>query len=152
MEKLVFDSGIKNFQINDGGVMRFNPSDPNVYARLLESTQKIQKIEETLVEKANGLQTAENADGEAALKLLKEADSEVKKILSWVFGEDNDFDKIFDGVNVMAVGSNGERVITNFIYAVLPVIEEGAKKCADEQIGTAVAQAQQNRAARRAKK
>lgn len=152
MEKLVFDSGVKSFKINDGGVLRFNPSDPNVYTRFVESTQKIQEVEENLVEKAKGLQTTENADGEAALKLLKEADREIKQILSWVFGEVNDFDKIMGGVNLLAVGENGERVITNFISALLPVLEDGAQKCANEQIGAAVEKANHNRAQRRAKK
>ena len=30
---LSIDTGIQEFQINNGGVLRFNPSDPNVYNR-----------------------------------------------------------------------------------------------------------------------
>ena len=45
MEQLFIDSGIKEYQINGKGVLRFNPSDPNVYARFLELVPKIESIE-----------------------------------------------------------------------------------------------------------
>ena len=31
MQKITFDTGIKTYQINDSGVLRFNPSDPNLF-------------------------------------------------------------------------------------------------------------------------
>ena len=152
MEKLIFDTGMKSFSVNDGGVLRFNPSDPNVYARFVEAAAKIQAIEDDMVKKAQSIKAEGEEAGEAALTLMKEADQEMKKILGWVFGEINDFEKIFAGVNLMAVGENGERVITNFISALLPIMQEGAQKCANEQIDGAVQTAKLNRAQRRAKK
>ena len=41
MEKLQFDSGIKEYKINGAGVLRFNPGDPNLYARFLEAGDKL---------------------------------------------------------------------------------------------------------------
>lgn len=152
MEKLIFDTGMKSFAVNDGGVLRFNPSDPNVYARFVEAAAKIQAVEDDMVKKSQSINAEGEEAGEAALKLMKEADQEMKKILGWVFGEINDFEKIFAGVNLMAVGENGERVITNFISALLPIMQAGAQKCANEQIGDAVRAAKLNRAQRRAKK
>jgi len=152
MEKLIFDTGLKSFTVNDGGVLRFNPSDPNVYARFVEAAAKIQAVEDDMVKKAQSIKAEGEEAGEAALKLMKEADQEMKKILGWVFGEINDFEKIFAGVNLMAVGENGERVITNFISALLPIMQSGAQKCANEHIGDAVQTAKLNRAQRRAKK
>ena len=35
MEKLTFDSGIRSYRAG-AGVLRFNPSDPNLYARFLQ--------------------------------------------------------------------------------------------------------------------
>ena len=151
MERIVFDSGVKTYKVGSGE-LRFNPSDPNVYARFMEATEKLQTVEASMVEKAKAVVSQGEANGEAAIKLLQEADAEAKNILGWVFGKSNDFDKMLDGVNLLAVGGNGERVITNFIAALLPIMEEGAKKCANEQIGGAVAQAKLNRAQRRAKK
>ena len=30
MKEIKFDTGIKTYQINDSGVLKFNPSDPNL--------------------------------------------------------------------------------------------------------------------------
>ena len=68
MEKLNFDSGIREFEINGGGVLRFNPSDPNVYARLVEAGEKIQAVESDMIAKAQAL--GEEADVAAVLQLM----------------------------------------------------------------------------------
>ena len=149
MEKIVFDSGIKEYEINNNGVLRFNPSDPNVYARFFDAAEQIQKIEKDLVAKGESLNNEEK-DGEAAIRLMQEADKKVKELLGQVFGPGNDFDKLLGGVNILAVAVNGERVVTNLMQALLPVIEQGAKKCAEQKVGNAVSQAKTNRAQRRA--
>lgn len=149
MEKLKFDSGVREYQINDGGILRFNPSDPNVYDRLVDTNYKLQEVEKRLVEKGAALK--ENGTAEAVIKIMAEADKEAKALLNWVFGGDNDFDKLFSGVNVMAVGENGERIITNFLAVITPIIEDGAQRCADEKANQAAMKARAARAARKAR-
>lgn len=146
MEKIVFDSGRKTYEMG-GGELSFTPSDPNVYARFMEATEKLVKMEDKLIESAKKT----DGSGVAVLKLLTEADKEAKKILAWVFGEHNDFDKILNGVNLLAVGENGERVITNILNALLPIIQEGVEKCAKQQADQARAQAQADRIRREGK-
>ena len=145
MEKLTFDSGIREFEINGSGVLRFNPGDPNVYARLLDAMDEIKAVEADLVEKAKCVQ---DDDGAAVLRLMAQADKRMKEILSGVFGKENDFDQILGGVNVMAVCGNGERAITNLLNALTPIIQDGAEKCAKQQADAAVAEAQAARALR----
>ncbi len=149
MEKLSFDSGIKEFQINGSGVLRFNPGDPNVYARLLGALDDIQDVEKALMEKAKEIP---QDDGAAVLRLMAEADRQMKAILNRVFGGGNDFDEILGGVNVMAVCDNGERAVTNLLNALMPIIQEGAERCAKQQANAAVAKAKLNRAQQRALK
>ena len=148
MKSITFDNGIKAFKINGEGVLRFNPSDPNVYARFLEAADKISAVEAEMVKAGEGLS---DTDGAGMLKLLAEADRQIKDILGWAFGKNNDFDEIMGGVSLMAKAGNGERVITNLIAALAPELQAGAEACASEQIGEAVKKAQGNRAARRAK-
>ena len=143
MEKLNFDSGIKEFKINGGGVLRFNPGDPNVYARFLEAVEKIQSVETALTERAKGLE--EQDSGKAAVKLMAQADKQMKEILGWVFGPSNDFDKILGGVNLLAVAGNGERVVTNLFAALQPVLVDGAQHCANEKTKEAVRKANARR-------
>ena len=143
MQKLNFDLGIKEFEIG-GGVLRFNPSDPNVYSRFVAAADKLTGIEQRLTAKAKEYEGKKA--GEAMLQLMKEADKETKELLSWIFGAQNDFEAIFCGANILGVGSNGERIITNFIHAVQPILEKGARNCAKNQVN----QAKMNRAQRRA--
>ena len=145
MEKITFDSGIREFEINGRGVLRFNPSDPNVYARLMDALDEIKSVEGDLVEQAKVIQ---QDDGEAVLRLMAQADKRVKKILGEVFGPENDFDDILGGVNVMAVCGNGERAITNLLNALIPIIQAGAEQCARQQADKAVEEAKAARALR----
>ena len=143
MEKIIFDGGLKEYEVG-GGILSFNPSDPNVYSRFMDASVKLQEIEDDLVKKAK----VSNGSGEAVLQLLREADLEAKQVLSWVFGEHNDFDKILRGTNLLAVGVNGERILTNFLQALLPVIKSGAEACAKMKTDAAKAQARAERAKR----
>ena len=146
MEQLIFDSGIKEYQINGKGVLRFNPSDPNVYARFMDSMEKIRKVEQDMVAKANALNRESSIAGEEVLAIMRETDQKMKAILNGIFGHENDFDKILENVNLMAVASNGERVVTNLIAALQPIMEAGAKSC----VGAEVNEAKLNREQRRA--
>lgn len=147
MQKLNLDLGIREHEIG-GGVLRFNPSDPNVYARFAEAGKRFSAVEKKLVAKAK--EAGSEAPGKVMLELMADADREMKEILTWIFGTHNDFDAIFCGINVMGVGDNGERAITNFIHAIQPIVEAGAKKCAKQQVNGALNKAQKNRAQRRA--
>lgn len=151
MEKLIFDSGIKEYQLGNG-VLRFNPADPNVYARFMEALEKIQAVETGLIEEAKAQITPETEgnSGEVVVRLLAKADKEAKEILNWVFASGNDFNQILDGVSLLAVAENGERVITNLFNTLLPIIQAGAEKCAQQQTAAAVGKAKLNRARRRA--
>ena len=140
MEKISFDSGVREYRLNDGGVLRFNPGDPNIYGRFLDAGEKIAQVEKELRTEAG-----EKTTGEDAIRLLLSADSKIKEILGWVFGAPNDFHKLLGGVNLMAVADNGERVVTNLFAALQPVLTEGAKRCAKQQTQYAVRRARERR-------
>ena len=126
MEKIQFDAGQRSYRINGSGILRFNPGDPNLYGRFLEAVEKLKEAETELTEQAK------EAQGADIVKLLTRTDEKMKGILNWVFGADNDFHKILNGVNLLAVADNGERVVTNLFAALEPVLVEGAKRCASD--------------------
>ena len=134
MEKLTFDAGVKSYRINGGAVLKFNPADPNLYQRFMEAVEKIQELEKNIL--------PEEADPLLQLCL---ADKQVKETLSWVFGGGNDFDQLLGGVNLLAMAGNGQRVITNLLEALLPVLTEGAQLCAGMQVEQAKAKARSRR-------
>lgn len=138
MEKIIFDTGVKEFEVNNGGVLRFNPSDPNVYARFMDLTSEIGKIEKDMAKRAEKLENEnEEKRGAGALRIMRDADTKVKQLLAEVFGSENDFGKLFEGVNLMAVASNGERVVTNFFTAIEPVITAGVQACVSDEVAAA---------------
>ena len=137
MEKLLFDDGVKEFRMN-GGVLRFNPADPNVYGRFLEAAQQLRGLEAELTEKAQ-------KGDKSVLQLLQEADKAMKQSLNGVFGGENDFHKLLRGVNLLAVAGNGQRVVTNLLQALEPVLVEGAKICAGQAAEAAVKKAESRR-------
>ena len=145
MQKIQFDSGVQEYRLSGGGVLRFNPCDPNLYSRFLDAAQKIQALEQELGEKARN---APQQDGYMAVELLVEADKKMKALLQQVFGEENDFDRVLGGVNLLAVAGNGERVITNLFAVLQPILIQGAEKCAQERKAEAVQQAKLRRGGR----
>lgn len=136
MEKITLDTGLKSYRINGGGVLKFNPTDPNLYIRFQEAVDKIKQLEQELAQ----------AQGDP-LENLGRADQQIKKTLNWVFGGDNDFDLLLGCVNVLAVASNGERVVTNLLEALLPVLTQGARLCAGTQAKAARDKAEARRKA-----
>lgn len=129
MEKLKLDTGVQAFRINGGGILRFNPADPNLYARFFEALDKLRDLEFELTGQVRAM---EHDDGAGVLRLMSQADAKMKALLTQVFGGGNDFDQLLDGVNLMAVAANGERVLTNLIDALMPVFEAGLRRCALE--------------------
>ena len=101
MEKLSFDTGIREYDVNGNGMLRFNPSDPNVYERFFNAADEIQKIERELIAEASapGADGTAQQDGAAAIRLAAEADRRVKAQLNAVFGAQNDFDTLLGAIN-----------------------------------------------------
>ena len=75
MEKITFDTGIKTYQINDSGVLKFNPSDPNLYKRFKDLRVEIEQIQKDYNERSK---TTE----EDAIDLLAEYDARWPELYS----------------------------------------------------------------------
>ncbi len=131
MHQLHLDCGIQEYRITGGGTLRFNPGDPNLYARFLSAVETISKMEKELQEQAAALPAG---DPEAAIGLMTQADTRLKTLLGQVFGEGNDFHRALGGVSLLAVASNGQPVIANLLAALEPLLSEGAQKLVDARV------------------
>ncbi len=128
MKTIELDAGVEEFTLTGGGVLRFNPRDPNLYARFLEAEEQLQALEAQLNEKAKSC-----ADTPAAVELIREADEKIKKLLDQVFGGDNDFHAALGGVSLLAVAANGKPVISNLLAALEEILTQGAAEFAQEK-------------------
>ena len=143
MRELNFDSGIVEYRVNGKATLSFNRSDPNLYNRMQELNGKLAAIDSDLKKEKDAAE-----DGLALVKLFSAYDKRIKAELSFVFGEQSDFDAIFEGQNVLSIAGNGKFLITNFIEALQPIIESGVKEYAKLEAANAVAQAKRERANR----
>lgn len=143
MRELNFDSGIVEYRVNGKATLSFNRSDPNLYNRMQDLSSKLAAIDSDLKKEKDAAD-----DGLALMKILSAYDKRIKAELSFVFGDQNDFDAIFEGQNVMSIAGNGQLLITNFLDAIRPVIESGVKEYAKLEAANAVAQAKRERANR----
>lgn len=152
-QKLFVDDGFIRFEINDNGVLKFNPSDFNVYERFYALIKELPEIEKKYVADVEATATiGEMTDTDLVGRELiraREIDKAVKNKLSAVFGVGNDFDQLLGGVNVFAVARNGERVITNLLNALYPYVEDGIKKLTDSEVVAAKLNREQRRAAQK---
>lgn|GEM_PF-86097 len=163
MKNITFDTGIEEYVVNGGEVLRFNPTDPNVYARFVEFYKELGDITKDYNNALKDYEVTDNGEDEfdekgfdKASKLMeisKNTDKVIKERLAYVFGEGNDFDKMLSGVNMLAMTNTGYTVIENFMDALLPIIEKNAEKrkaLMESKVNEAVKKAQLNRAQRRA--
>ena len=116
MENINFDTGIQSYRVG-GGVLRFNPADPKLYTRFLDCLSDLEALE-----------AAVSGEGDL-LARIRTADTQAKAALSKVF-PGADWEAIFQGVSLLAVGSNGESVLANFLAALEPVLRAGAMAAA----------------------
>ena len=131
MKTITLDTGIEEFQLQGGGALRFNPCDPNLYARFLEAETQMQTLEQEMTAQAESHTGADRAA--ALVRLTAETDKKVKELLNRVFGGDNDFDKALGGVNLLAVAADGEPVAVKLFAALEEILTAGAERFAAQK-------------------
>ena len=148
MENIVFDTGIREYRINGGAILRFNPSDPNLFMRFLQGADKVTALERELTARFGKLQTTDAPENRTAamLEIMGETDKALKSLLTEIFGGENDFHQILRDINLLAVAGNGQRVITNLLQCLQPILVEGAEAYAAAKADDALAQANVRRA------
>ena len=143
MQELKIDTGVEEFRVNGRGVLRFNPADPNLYHRFFAAGKTLQQYDAELT-----AATEKCADAQAGLALLREYDGKIKALLQEIFGAENDFDAILDGVSLAGVGANGKRVVQNLLEALTPILRAGAEQRLQAVASAAEAELDAARAAR----
>ena len=110
MMKLSMESVAEEFQIPGGGSLRFNPTDPALFLRLERLEQEVAAQPQTTPE---------------------ELDMALKKLLGETLGPGNDLHSALGGVSLFAVTGTGKTVLEALLEALLPILREGAERCAE---------------------
>lgn len=139
MDGFCVDLGVEEFPLGSG-VLRFNPTDPNLYTRFLEMEPRLQQLREELLQK-----TQQATDAVSVMKLLEQTDRQFKDLLTQAFGKHNDFSSLLEGVNLLAVTQSGTTVAENLLAALEPILTRGAQRFVRMQTQAAVEKARQRR-------
>lgn len=155
MDNLNLDLGLKSVKLHEnGGVLSFNPTDPNIVYRYRELEKLITDLAPIYEEKISKA----DDDDDARFDSVRDIDLQIKDKLSYTFGSWNDFDAIFMGTHFMALSNDGNPVIYNFLDRIAPMVsdelKERSKKLDQAMKKAEAAKAKQaaNRAQRRAMK
>lgn len=152
MEKLIFGTGLKRYEVNDNGaIFSFNPTDINLYARFLKMRDEIFKIGADVEKKGDEINPNDESNAESFALMLAAADKRAKQVLTECFGSANDFDHIFDGANIFSPSATGNWLITDFIMAITPIVEKEVANFTKEKAKRKASQVKQNKAKRASK-
>ena len=146
--ELNIDTGVEEFRVNGRGVLRFNPADPNLYHRFFAAGAELDGYDAALTKALAALDGDEQQRAAAGLALLNEYDGKIKKLLTGIFGAENDFDAILGGVTLAGGGANGKRGVQNLLEARTPSLREGAERRLTAAADAAAARADAARAER----
>ena len=127
MENLELALGVEEYKIAGGGVLRFNPTDPNIYAGFLDAQSQLESIHKRFQSQAKSVK-----GGAGVLKLLQEADRELKNLLGSIF-PGNDFHAALGGVNLLALCADGKTVAEQLLAALEEILSAGAKRLATQE-------------------
>lgn len=120
MSTLSFETGIKTFDINGDPekIISFNPSDFNFIRRLYAAYTKLDSIQKVYQVKADKLQ-----DTDKLLKLIHQADMEIRKVIDETFQAPVS-DAVFDDQSTYAITGDGCPLWAGFMVAVMANCDE----------------------------
>ena len=105
MKQLSIDTGVEEFCINGKGVLRFNPSDPNLYHRFFALGPRAGRPGPGTGRKKRRHARRGRPGGLCPAGGLRRPAS--RRCWGRFSGPENDFDKALGGVNLAGVAANG---------------------------------------------
>lgn len=106
-----FDTGVKEYSINDACTVRFNPTDLNFVEKVFNALEDIDKLHE----KYNA--DVGNADDREVFDLARSFDAEVRETINAIF-DDDVCTPIFGDMSINTI-SDGFPIWANFLLAVI---------------------------------
>lgn len=113
---LTINTGATRMTVN-GHPFKAHFSDANTYHRIMSAIGEIRSMQDALSKDA----------AMGALDKLVEADAAVKRILGKCF-PGNDFDEIFDRVNIVTPGPDGKCIAAEFFRGIFPYAVSGIRE------------------------
>lgn len=118
MAVINFDSGVKEYTINDSATIRFNPTDSNFLERLYYTFDELDKKQEAYRNEVI-------EDGRDAFRKNRERDAEMRVAIDGILG-DGVCSALFGTMNVYAL-ADGLPVWANLMLAIIGEMDDSVK-------------------------
>ncbi len=117
MEKLNFNLGIREYQINDNPncIIRISTTDLSILERIKQSTKHIEQIEKKY-------ENVKINNANEAGDFFVECDKAIRSEIDFIFNAEVS-DMIFGNMNCLSP-CNGQPVYVNFLNAIIPFIKK----------------------------
>ena len=113
-ESISFDTGLKEFDLNGGVTVRFNPTSVRFAERTYDAFDRIDKCYESYQGKISGVDDAK------AFDIARDCESEILSILNELFG--TDLSGLFEEIGPIDI-ANGLPVWLNLMLAVIDTLD-----------------------------
>ena len=114
---LSFETGVKEYRLNDACSVRFNPTDTFFAERVFNTFDILEKKREGYHEQAKKM-----ADTREIFDFMRERDKELRELIDGVFGVPV-CDATYEGVNIVTAMSGGFPVWVNLFFAVIDELD-----------------------------
>lgn len=119
-ELIRFETGLVTYALNDRCEVRFNPTDPNFWARVYEAFEEMDKRQEDYRKEV------QSADKRAVLDITRKWDAEMRQLIDGLF-ETEVCEPLFGKTNVYAT-ADGLPLWVNLMLAIMDKAEEAMPK------------------------
>lgn len=118
MKELNFETGLVEYKINGGTVVRFNPTDSNFVKRLFDAYDLLDSKQDFYKRRVETM-----ADKKEVFVFAKEQDEEMRGIIDGLFNEPVS-DALFGGMNTYSL-AEGLPVWCNLMFMLMDEIDTG---------------------------
>lgn len=120
MKKVIIDSGVQEYSLNDKCSVFFNPADTEFADRIYTAFDELRKKQEKRTFELEKMTTRETFD------YLKQLDKEMRDTIDGVFGQPV-CEPLFGSMSVYA-SAGGTPVWMNLMLAIIDELDEGVKR------------------------
>ena len=112
--KLIYDDGLRTYELPNGKTIRFNPTDPNIYKRCVEAFENAKKLEDELRAQKIDLDTDGKPKQDTAIEIMQQMDAEIRKLTDYALNAEVS-EAVYGQQSVFALVANGEYLFISFL-------------------------------------
>lgn len=121
--KLIYDDGLRTYELPNGKTIRFNPTDPNIYKRCQEAFENIKNLEAELKSEKVELDETGKPLEDTAYDMVQRMDAEIRKLTDYALNADVS-DLVYGEQSTFALVGNGDYLFISFLDCITKMAKQ----------------------------